>query len=387
MHVQHPVLDAIHADADRLRALETACVEERRLTDESAKILRESGVMRLLQPRRYGGHESTPQVFNAAMHDIARQSSSAGWVTGVVGVHSWHLGLYDDRAQREVWGEDPDTWISSSYSPAGTARPVPGGYELNGRWGFSSGSDHCGWVFVGAMVLDEDGARTGRMLHLLLPRGDYTIDDVWFTSGLAGTGSNDIVVEGAFVPRHRTHDVADLYAERYPGNEVNTAGLFRMPWYTVFVNAVVMPLVGMARRVHDEALAIHRGRLAVDPSKLPHPASLALVAEADGAVDTAYRILQANAVEAFEAVTDGGRVSLGTRQRTRRDHVAAVGLAVSAADKSYQVGGPRSIASSSPLQAVWRDVHAGQHHAVNVPDLANHEYGTYLLTGAPGTIY
>ncbi|MBU2697944.1 acyl-CoA dehydrogenase [Pimelobacter sp. 30-1] len=343
--------------------------------------------MRLLQPKRYGGHEAAPTVFNAAMHEVARQSSSAGWVTGVVGVHSWHLGLFPDRAQREVWGEDPDTWVSSSYSPAGTARQVPGGYELTGRWGFSSGSDHCAWVFVGAMVVDDTGTRTGQVLHLLLPRDDYVIDDVWFTSGLAGTGSNDIVVDGAFVPAHRTHDVADLYRERYPGNEVNTAPLFRIPWYTLFVNAVVMPLVGMARRVHDEALEIHRGRLAADPTKLPHPASLALLAQADGAVHTAYRILQANAAEAFAAVEAGEPVAMGTRQRTRRDHVAAVGLAVTAADQAYQIGGPRSIASSSPLQAVWRDIHAGQHHAVNVPDLANHEYGQYLLTGAPGTIF
>lgn len=128
-----------------------------------------------------------------------------------------------------MWGENPDAWISSSYSPAGTAKIVPGGYELTGRWGFSSGSDHCDWVFLGAMVTDEQGQRTGQHIHLLLPRADYTIDDVWFMSGLAGTGSNDIVVDGAFVPEHRTHDVVDLYSQRYPGNEVNTTGLFRLP--------------------------------------------------------------------------------------------------------------------------------------------------------------
>ncbi|MGO4202807.1 hypothetical protein AB4Z09_13850 [Rhodococcus sp. TAF43] len=75
------------------------------------------------------------------------------------------------------------------------------------------------------------------------------------------------------------------------------------------------------------------------------------------------------------------------RQRSKRDHIAAVGVAVSAADKAYQVGGPRSIATSSALQSVWRDVHAGQHHAINLPDKVNHEYGTYLLTGDPGTLY
>jgi len=387
MNFQHDAIDAVLDAGDRLRALEAECVEQRRLADDTAKILRDAGIMRILQPARYGGFEADPGVFNTAMHEISRLSSSAGWVTGVVGVHSWHLGLYPDRAQQDVWGQDPDAWISSSYSPAGTARIVPGGYELTGRWGFSSGSNHCDWVFVGAMVTDETGQRTGGQVHLLLPRSDYAIDDVWFTSGLAGTGSNDIVVENAFVPSHRVLDVIDLYTERYPGNEVNPGALFRLPWYTLFVNAVVVPLVGMARRVLDEAVAIHRSRLATDASKLPHPATLARLTEADFEVDTAFRILQADLADAFATAGRGEKVSMALRQRTKRDHIAAVGLAVSAADKSYQVGGPRSISTSSPLQAVWRDVHAGQHHAINLPDKVEHEYGEYLLTGNPGTLY
>lgn len=387
MHFQHEAIDTILAVRDRLSELEAECTQQRRLANDSAKILRDAGVMRLLQPKRYGGFEADPGIFNAAMFEIARSSSSAGWVTGVVGVHSWHLGLFPDQAQKDVWGEDPDAWISSSYSPAGTAKIVPGGYELTGRWGFSSGSDHCEWVFVGAMVADENGRRTGEQVHLLLPRKDYTIDDVWYTSGLIGTGSNDIVVDGAFVPGHRVHDVADLYSERYPGNEVNPGPLFRMPWYTVFVNAVVVPLVGMAGRVLDEAIGIHKSRLAADPTKLPHPASLARLTEADSEVDTAQRILQSNLADAYAAVVRGEQVSMPMRQRSKRDHIAAVGMAVSAADKGYHVGGPRSIASSSALQAVWRDVHAGQHHAMNLPDKANHEYGEYLLTGALNGLY
>ncbi len=382
MKFEHESIDAVLALPEEMKELEVESTQQRKLAGGTVKILRDAGIMRLLQPRRYGGFEADPCIFNAAMFEIARMSSSAGWVTGVVGVHSWHLGLFPDQAQKDVWGEDPDTWISSSYSPAGTAKQVSGGYELTGRWGFSSGSDHCDWVFVGAMVADADGNRTGQVVHLLLPRKDYEIDDVWYTSGLVGTGSNDIVVDGAFVPGYRVLDVADLYSERYPGNDVNPGPLYQLPWLTVFLNAVVMPMVGMAGRVVDEAVGIHRSRLEADPTKLPHPASLARLTEADGEVDTAARILQFNLAESYATVVRGERVTVPMRQRTKRDHIAAVNLAVSAADKGYQVGGPRSISLSSPLQAVWRDVHAGQHHAVNLPDKANHEYGEYLLTGA-----
>lgn len=223
---------------------------------------------------------------------------------------------------------------------------MPGGYELTGRWGFSSGSDHCDWVFVGAMVADKDGRRTRQQVHLLLPRKDYTIDDVWDTSGLIGTGSNDIAVNGAFVPGHRVDDVADLYRERYPGNDVDPGALFRMPWYTVLINAIVM-----AGRVVNEAVGIHKARLAADSTKLPHPASLARLTEADGEVEIAGRILQSNLANASSAVVRGEQVTIPMRQRSKRDHIAAVGLAISAADKGYLVGGPRFISSTPALQA------------------------------------
>lgn len=387
MYFQHEAIDQVLAVADRMRELDTESNRERRLTAETAQILRDAGIMRLIQPKRYGGFETDPGVYNTAMYEIARLSGSAGWVTGVVGVHSWHLGLYPDQAQKDVWGEDPDAWISSSYSPAGVAKQVPGGYELSGRWGFSSGSDHCTWAFLGAMVSDPDGKPTGQSIHLLLPRSDYVIDDVWFTAGLAGTGSNDIVVDGAFVPEHRTHSVDDLYAGDYPGAEVNTGPLFRMPWYSVFVNAVVVPMVGMSRRVVDEAVGIHQSKLVVDPSKLPHASTLSRLTEADFEVDTAYRLLQSNLSEIYGKVSAGLEVPMSMRQRSKRDHIASVGLAVSAADKGYQVAGPRSIASSCTLQSVWRDVHAGQHHAINLPDKVNHEYGEYLLNGSLNGLY
>jgi hypothetical protein len=221
MYPTHPVLDAVVDIHDELCRLEAESCELRRLAPGIVKRFRDIGVMRLLQPSRYGGYEAEPRVFNEAMYAISRASSCAGWVTGVVGVHSWHIGLFEDRTQAEVLGDNPDTWISSSYGPAGQAMRVPGGHVLSGRWSFSSGCDYCDWVFVGGLVADEDGGPP-EYRHFLLPRADYTIVDVWHASGLIGTGSNDIVVSEQFVPEHRSLNVADTLERRVPGKEVNT---------------------------------------------------------------------------------------------------------------------------------------------------------------------
>ncbi len=53
-------------------------------------------------------------------------------------------------------------------------------------------------MLLGGIVLDEE-QKPVDFRTFLLPTSNYVIDDVW---GLRGTGSNDIVVDGAFVPEH-----------------------------------------------------------------------------------------------------------------------------------------------------------------------------------------
>lgn len=343
--------------------------------------MRDIGLMRLLQPARYGGREASPAAFVEAMLELSGACSAAGWVLGVVGVHHYHLGLYEDRLQREVWGEDEDTWISSSYAPSGTADQVEGGYVLRGRWSFSSGSDHCRWAFVGGMASDRHGGPP-EYRHFVLPRADYRIEDVWNVSGLAGTGSNDIVIEESFVPAYRSMSVADLAALRCPGREENTGALYACPWGAVFLNAVCVPLIGMAQAALDECLGFHRARVAEgNRMAMPHPLTLARLAEASADIDAARDALLANAHEVYSHATNGQEVPLAVRARARRDQAMAVTRALSAVNAAYQSAGPRAISLSSPIQRIWRDVHAGAHHVVNLPDLGMSGYGAYLLTG------
>jgi 3-hydroxy-9,10-secoandrosta-1,3,5(10)-triene-9,17-dione monooxygenase len=355
--------------------------EARRLPDATVAAMRDIGLVRLLQPSRYGGQEADPRVFVEAMLALAGACGSAGWVLGVVGVHAYHLGLYDDRLQAEVWGEDPDTWISSSYAPSGTADQVEGGHVVRGRWSFSSGSDHCDWAFVGAMVTQPDGGAP-EYRHFVLPRADYRIEDVWHVSGLAGTGSNDLVVEEMFVPEYRSMRVSDLTALKCPGRAANTGPLFNCPWGSIFLNAVCAPLVGMAQAALDQVVAYHRDRVAAGhPQGRPHPVSLARLAEASGQLDGARLALLDNLGRVWDHAQNGEEVPLELRARARRDQVMAVGRALDAADKAYESAGPRAISLRDPIQRFWRDVHAGAHHVVNLPDVGLSAYGGYLVTG------
>ena len=211
--------------------------KSRRLTDPSWKMLLDGGFVRALQPARWGGGEIALIDFIDSTFEISRANPAAGWVPGVIGVHPWQLALFDERAQKEMWNEDPARMHSSSYNPTGHAERVAGGYRLRGRWSFSSGCDHCRGVMLGAVAGSRDigGKQVADFRSFLLMRDQYRIEDNWHVAGLKGTGSKDIVVDDTFVPDYRTQSHLD-YALNLPlpGQEVNKGPLFRLPFSVVF---------------------------------------------------------------------------------------------------------------------------------------------------------
>jgi 3-hydroxy-9,10-secoandrosta-1,3,5(10)-triene-9,17-dione monooxygenase len=65
--------------------------------------------------------------------------------------------------------------------------------------------------------------------------------------GLSGTGSKDIVVTDAFVPEYRTHSYLDAFHLRNPGNAVNDAPLYRLPFGLVFAYGLSAAAIGVAK--------------------------------------------------------------------------------------------------------------------------------------------
>lgn len=186
------VIDRVMELADQFR--EQAVEAERigKLSDTTVKNMKAVGNIRLLQPEEYGGYEVHPREFAETVMATAALDPAAGWVNGVVGVHPYQLAYADPKVAQEVWATDVDTWIASPYALQGVAKPVDGGYLFNGRWQFSSGTDACDWIILGAMVGDADGrpVMPPQILHMILPRSDYEIvDDSWDVVGLRGTGS------------------------------------------------------------------------------------------------------------------------------------------------------------------------------------------------------
>jgi 3-hydroxy-9,10-secoandrosta-1,3,5(10)-triene-9,17-dione monooxygenase len=373
------VLDGVR---DLLPGIRQRADETERLRvvpDASIKELEQVGFFRLLQPKRFGGHEADPVDFYTAVRDIAGACGSTGWVSSVVGVHPWQVALFPDEAQQAVWGADPSTRLSSSYAPTGKATVTDGGYTLSGKWSFSSGCDHCSWVLLGGLVFNAEG-NVVDFKTFLVPRENYTIVDVWNVVGLSGTGSNDILVEDVFVPEAFTLSMSDTGRCYGPGQEQNTSDLYKLPFHSIFTGTITTPIIGMARGAYAEHVEMQQKR--VRAAYLGEKASLdpfaaVRIAKASSEIDAAWALLVNNIREEQAHVARGEQIPLGLRLRVRRDQVLGTQRAIDAIDSLFEASGGRALASGSYLQRAWRDAHAGRVHAANDPERALQMYGAH----------
>lgn len=373
------VLDGVRDVLPTLRERADETERLRVVPEASIKELEETGFFKLLQPKRFDGLEADPIDFYTAVRDISGACGSTGWVSSVVGVHPWQVALFAEEAQQAVWGEDTNTRLSSSYAPTGKATVAEGGYQLSGKWSFSSGCDHCSWVLLGGLVFNADG-QVVDFKTFMVPREKYEIVDVWNMVGLAGTGSNDIVVDDVFIPEAFTLSMGDTGRCFGPGQEQNTSDLYKLPFHSIFTGTITTPIIGMAMGAYDEHVEMQqkRSRAAYLGEKASlDPFAAVRIAKASSEIDAAWALLVNNIREEQSFVAKGEKIPLRSRLKVRRDQVLGSQRAIDAIDALFEASGGRALTKGTYLQRAWRDAHAGRVHAANDPERALQMFGAH----------
>lgn len=360
------LIAAARAMGPALRMRRARCRAEQRVPDETVAEFQAAGFFKILQPQQWGGYAMDPQVFYAVGLEVARFCPSSAWILGVIAVHNWQLAVFDDRAAQDVWADDPTVLISSSYAPVGKVKVVDGGFRLSGRWSFSSGSQHCKWVFLGAVVpTPEAPFDMANYRTFLLPISDYQIVDNWDVVGLQGTGSHDIVVDDVFVPEYRTHKSMDGFLCHNPGNAVNDAPLYHMPFMQVFVRAVCTATLGACEGALDAFIEVAKTRQ-TGPVKMKNDLfARQLAAE----VKTSIEEMKLTMIRNFDAMMDccraGVPIPIEDRVRYRYDSAVVADRCLALSSRMLKAAGSSGIRLDSELLAFHLDILASQAHIAN----------------------
>ncbi len=340
----------------------------------------EAGILRILQPRRFGGLQGRFSLFSRIVEEVTFGCASSAWVYAVLAEHQWIIAQYPEQAQIDVWGDDPLAVASSSLAPRAPATPVKGGgWRLSGRYTFSSGCDYAQWAILGAFLGEVGDPR--HVAYLLVPLAEIEIVDDWQVLGLAGTGSKSLVVRDVFVPEHRCVMVSDLFAGTPPGALVHPdCPVVRAPRGFLVSYSLPPVAIALGRRALDLVCRDLATRLSRGVTRMAESEVVQMtIGEAAAAIDAATLALHHGRDSSTDAVSSGRKIAEAEALRARRDMVYAQHQVGWAMERLCELSGARWVYDSDPLQEIRRDVmtilthHAASRAAAFAP------YGHMLL--------
>jgi 3-hydroxy-9,10-secoandrosta-1,3,5(10)-triene-9,17-dione monooxygenase len=356
--------------------------ELRRLPPETERDLHDTGLFRIVQPKRVGGSELDYVALVDCAEALGQGDASAAWNFANLASHHWMLAMFDKRAQDLIWSKDVNALIASSFIfPAGRARKVEGGYRLSGSWPFSSGVDSSEWNMLASVVSSDDEADGIEYRLFLLPKNDYRIIDTWHSSGLRGTGSNDVEVDDAFVAESMTVAVSDLTGGPTPGSAANPNALYALPVFSLFPYVLSGVAVGNAQACLDDYVDVARHRASTyNRTKLGDLQSTQIkIAEASAKIDAARLIMRSTCIAAMADARSGHVPDVAAKTRLRRDGAYSVNLCTEAVSLLFAASGARGLSTSGALQRQFRDAHAINSHVAFNFDAAGTNYGRVAL--------
>ncbi|MGK3966992.1 acyl-CoA dehydrogenase family protein [Sorangium sp. So ce118] len=372
-------VERARAMADDVRARAGEAEALRRMPEATVQGFVDAGLVRLLTPRAFGGHELAFDAFADATIEIARADGSSGWCFSFLNVHSWLLATFPVEAQEDVWGKNPDARLANVNVPAGQAARVDGGYRISGDWPWASGIHHCDWAMLAGLAPAEDGAAGGppEVRLFLIPREDWEVRDTWRVTGQRGTGSHNVVVKDRLVPQHRTATMAELSGGQSPGGAFHANPVYRLPFIAALAPSLVATIVGASQGAYQRWRAATRDRCTMysreQVASLSH--QQIRLAEISAEIDAAELMLR----RSLDTLRAGGPLSMEQRVRIRRDYAYSAVLCVRAVERIYNASGGGANYESNPIQRDWRDVHAMAAHAGINFDAAAENFGRMEL--------
>lgn len=348
------VLEAVRelgpAIAERAREIE----KERGVPKDLLDKLTAAGCFRLLLPTSVGGLDADLPSAMRVFEQLCRADASVGWIA-MLGSTTWiDIAQMPKKTLDTMYAKGPDIFLSGVISPMGAkVTKADGGWRVNGRWTFASGCRHAQWIYGNTIENPE----TFAMRVVLFSSDEVKIEDTWHVSGMAGTGSHDVVADNVFVPADRSYPMCD--------DEPNLPSSFlRIPPPVILSLEIASCALGIAQGALDDVIALARKKVPLlDSSALSaNPLFQHRLGTAEVSLRAARSLLYAEAADAAATARSGGNFDPERRARMRSAATFAATTAATVVDTAQSAAGGSSVYLSNPLQRRLRDVHALTQH-------------------------
>ncbi len=372
---------------ERARALAPTLASRARVTeqqraphDESIRDLIEAEIPQLLVPRRWGGHELGLEAMLEVVEVLSASCMSTGWIAAFYIGHNLLAARLSEKAQAEIFADRPFCLMPAATAPTVQAREVPGGYELTGRTPWGSGVMHADWVLMGGLTAEM------QPLIFVLPIDDIEVVDTWHMSGMAGTGSNDMVVDGAFVPTHRVTPMIAFADGETDGAKIHPNPIYRMPLMPFVQCESLGVFTGGLRgatTAFDEALRVRvRGHTLAAVRE--HPLAHLQLGTAQVHADVGGALAHEH-VRMARAYLEGPGFDMADRVRLRGHAGFIVDHCRRSVNELMGQSSSGAFHADLPLQRIFRDMNMLATHAFFDWDTSREQVGRFALGLDPTT--
>ncbi|MFC5768900.1 acyl-CoA dehydrogenase family protein [Thauera sinica] len=337
-----------------IRARRKEFEAQRFISPDIIQRFKKIGVYRALVAKRFGGEEKSPAEFCELIETISHADGSAGWVASF-GIGGVYLAALPVATLEKVYADGPDVVFAGGIFPPQPAELVAGGYKVNGRWSWGSGS--MGSEVVGAGILPKSADGSGLPRMAVMPRDKVQIVPNWEVMGLLGTGSHDIVVKDVVVPEEWTFVRGGASSLETP--------LYRYPTLSFAAQVLTVVGLGIARAAIDEVIGMAAGRASVTGA--PNLGERVYVQLEMARIEAELRAARAWFYQAIDDVWQvllaGGTPTDHQVSMLRLSTTHASRVAADVTRRAQMVSGGTGVYESSPLAAQVRDAQMITQHA------------------------
>jgi 3-hydroxy-9,10-secoandrosta-1,3,5(10)-triene-9,17-dione monooxygenase len=350
------------------------------MPDATIAELHQSGLLRILAPRRYVGPELGWPTLVESARLAARTCPSTAWTIGLVGSHVATVARMSQECQEEVFGSTRELLVATASATLdGRMVRERGDVRVSGTWRFASAVDHAQWVVVTGHCQPARGG-DATLTKVAIPRHRVEILDNWNASGMRATGSQDVRFDGVLVPASFAMAKDECLGWHPPGAGLHPdAYIYDVPMVPYSTTTIIGPLLGCAEglvenyvdaarnnhRSFGETSSVVHDRLAESTAELK--CARLLYEDLVGQLDAAGQARRT--LEAFELLA------------LRRDRAYLAHLCVGAAARLVRQLGASATDDDTSMQRHWRDLQVMSAHVDISRDRAFSGYSTEVLSG------
>src|ERR1700722_893578 len=352
----------------------------RSMTDEVLQTLERLGLWSLITPRRWGGTGLSSAAFSRVNREVAKGDPAVAWVVQIINGCTWIASLTSDRLQEEFFSHGIPRFCSS-FAVAGTAKPVPDGFIVNGNWPYNSGCRQSSWGQYLVNVQRDDGSLSpGNFVYI--PMTEVTIKDTWYTVGMQGTSSDSAAVEDLFVPAYRLVAADKTFGYREPGKKHVGAPSDCWQVFPLIRAAGLGQLVGAVEAALELALDGAQRKPVPNTTytkQMNSPVIQRNLGEAAAKIEAAALLVDSLCGGQDQAALSGRTFTPPERARQKGGCALTIDLLSAALEKIMFVGGSSAFAQANEMQRFWRDFNMAARHAIYLPDFGYEVYGAMRL--------